>query len=94
MTQTIAMTALLQAEAEEFLDWMERYWTELETFMDFPDPFSRAEYRSLVLAPGDHRLWWAVADGRRAGFCVFTIGPHWYRSDLTDGYIDEFYVDA
>lgn len=80
-------------EVEEFLDWFERYWAELETFMDYPDPFSRDEYRHLMQHPGDHTFWWADLDGRHAGFCVFSVEQHWYRRDLTDGYVDEFYVE-
>lgn len=79
-------------EVEEFLDWFERYWAELETFNDYADPFSRDEYRHLIQEPGGHAFWWADAEGRHIGFCVFTIGPHWYRRDIVDGYIDEFYI--
>jgi ribosomal protein S18 acetylase RimI-like enzyme len=79
-------------EVEEFLDWFERYWRELETFNDYPDPYSRDEYRRLVQTSTDHTFWWGERDGERLGFCVFTIGPHWYRQDLTDGYVDEFYI--
>lgn len=79
-------------EHETFLDWFERYWDELDGFNDYPDPFSRAEYRRLLREPGDHHFWWAERDGRPAGFCVFTIGQHWYRRDLIDGYVDEFYI--
>jgi ribosomal protein S18 acetylase RimI-like enzyme len=79
-------------EVEEFLDWFERYWQELETFSDYPDPYSREEYRRLVQTSDDHYFWWGERDGERIGFCVFTIGPHWYRQDLTDGYVDEFYI--
>jgi ribosomal protein S18 acetylase RimI-like enzyme len=80
-------------EIEEFLDWFERYWAELETFNDYPDEFSRAEYRRAVREAGERRFWWLDHAGRHAGFCVFIIGPHWYRRDVFDGYIDEFYVE-
>ncbi len=90
---SLTSTAVANEETEEFLDWFERYWVELETFNDFPDPFSRAEYRRLVQEPGDRHFWWADLDGRHIGFCVFIIGPHWYRRDITDGYIDEFYIE-
>ena len=79
-------------EIEEFLDWFERYWPELESFMDYPDPYSRDEYRRLMQTATDHHFWWGERDGERIGFCVFTIGPHWYRQDLIDGYVDEFYI--
>lgn len=81
-----------EAEIEEFLDWFARYWDELETFNDIPDPFSREQYRRLLREPGDRRFWWAEHHGERIGFCVFIIGPHWYRQDVTDGYVDEFYI--
>jgi ribosomal protein S18 acetylase RimI-like enzyme len=90
---TVTSSAVKPDEIEEFLDWFERYWEELETFSDFPDPFSRTEYRRLLREPGDHHFWWADVEGRHAGFCVFTIGHHWYRRDLIDGYVDEFYID-
>jgi len=92
-TGDVAVRPVASAEIETFLDWFERYWEELETFDDYPDPFSRAEYRRLLLEPGGKRFWWAERDGRPIGFCVFTIGPHWYRQDLTDGYVDEFYIE-
>ena len=79
-------------EIEEFLDWFERYWSELETFSDFPDPYSRDEYRRMLQTSEGRYFWWGERDGQRVGFCVFTIGPHWYRQDITDGYVDEFYV--
>ncbi|HLZ70328.1 MAG TPA: GNAT family N-acetyltransferase [Dehalococcoidia bacterium] len=79
-------------EFEEFLDWFARYWQELETFNDFPDPFSREQYRRLLHEPGGRHFWWAERAGRRIGFCVFIVGPHWYRQDITDGYVDEFYI--
>lgn len=79
-------------EHEVFLDWFERYWEEHDRLNDYPDPYSRAEYRRLLENPGDHRFWWAERNGAPIGFCVFTIGPHWYRQDLTDGYVDEFYI--
>ncbi len=60
--------------------------------MEYADPFSRAEYRRLLQQPEGQRFCWAELDGRRIGFCVFTVGHHWYRHDLTHGYIDEFYV--
>lgn len=80
-------------ETEEFLDWFERYWVELETFNDFPDPLSRDEYRRMMRESDDHHFWWLDDDGAHVGFCVFSIGHHWYRHDLTDGYVDEFYID-
>jgi ribosomal protein S18 acetylase RimI-like enzyme len=91
-THSVRARPVAAHEIEEFLDWFERYWTELETFNDYPDPFSREEYRALLREPGTRRFWWAERDGRRIGFCVFTIGPHWYRRDITDGYVDEFYI--
>lgn len=94
---TVSVRPVGPDETEAFLDWFERYWTELETFHDYPDPFSREEYRRLLLQPSvpfaERSFWWIEADGQRAGFCVFTIGPHWYRQDIKDGYVDEFYVD-
>jgi ribosomal protein S18 acetylase RimI-like enzyme len=89
----VMIRAVAPNEVEEFLDWFERYWEELETFSDFPDPFARSEYRRLLQEPGDQHFWWADVDGRHAGFCVFTIGHHWYRRDVIDGYVDEFYVE-
>jgi|SRR5579883_1567991 ribosomal protein S18 acetylase RimI-like enzyme len=87
-----AARAVVAAEIEVFLDWFERYWAELESFMDLPDPFSRDEYRHLMQNAPDHHFWWAEMDGHHVGFCVFTIGQHWYRRDLLDGYVDEFYI--
>lgn len=85
------------AEVETFLDCFERYWDELETFHDYPDPFSRDEYRRHMLQSrgpfGERLFWWIELDGQPAGFCVFTLGPHWYRQDVRDGYVDEFYID-
>ena len=91
--ERVAVRHVAPEEVEEFLDWFERYWEELETFSDFPDPFARSEYRRLLEEPGDHHFWWADVDGRHTGFCVFTIGHHWYRQDLIDGYIDEVYIE-
>ena len=92
MTSQVTVRPVEPAEIEEFLDWFERYWEELETFNDFPDPFSRSEYRRLLEHPEGRRFWWADVDGRHLGFCVFIVGPHWYRRDVTDGYVDEFYI--
>jgi ribosomal protein S18 acetylase RimI-like enzyme len=89
---SITSRPVTEAETEEFLDWFERYWVELETFNDFTDPFSREQYRRLLGEPEGRRFWWADRDGRHIGFCVFIIGPHWYRRDVTDGYVDEFYI--
>ncbi len=89
----ISLRPVEPGEVEEFLDWFERYWEELETFNDYPDPFSREQYRRLLQEPGDRRFRWIERDGRRIGLCVFMIGPHWYRRDVTDGYVDEFYVE-
>lgn len=93
MSAAITVRPVEADEFEEFLDWFERYWQELETFNDFPDPLSRDEYRRLLQNAGDHHFWWADRDGAHIGFCVFTIGHHWYRYDITDGYVDEFYVE-
>lgn len=92
-TADVSLRAVEPREVEEFLDWFARYWRELETFNDYPDPFSRDEYRRLLLEPGDRRFRWIERDGRRIGLCVYMIGPHWYRRDVTDGYVDEFYIE-
>jgi ribosomal protein S18 acetylase RimI-like enzyme len=90
---SVTVRPVAESEFEEFLDWFERYWAELETLNDYTDPFSRTEYRRLLHQPGGHRFWWGMRDGRQIGFCVFTIGPHWYRQDIVDGYVDEFYIE-
>jgi ribosomal protein S18 acetylase RimI-like enzyme len=92
-TAAVSLRPVAAHEVEEFLDWFERYWQELETFNDYPDPFSRAEYLRLLREPGDRRFCWIDRDGRHIGLCVYIIGPHWYRRDVTDGYVDEFYVE-
>lgn len=88
----VTVRSVSPGEIEEFLDWFEGYWGELETFNDYPDPYSRSEYRRLLEQTDGRRFWWVDVDGRHAGFCVFTIRSHWYRRDVTDGYVDEFYI--
>jgi ribosomal protein S18 acetylase RimI-like enzyme len=81
------------SERPEFLEWFARYWAELERFMDHSDPFVPEAYAKLMESAGDTtRFVWAEVDGRRAGFCVYSIKPHWYRTDIHEGYIDELYV--
>jgi ribosomal protein S18 acetylase RimI-like enzyme len=89
----LTVRPVAEGEEEEFLDWFERYWDELETFNDYPDEFSRSEYRRLLEQRESRYFWWADVDGRHAGFCVFTVRQHWYRRDITTGYVDEFYVE-
>lgn len=88
----VVVRPVAAGEVEEFLDWFERYRAEHEPFGDYPDPFSRAEYRRALLEPAGRHFWWADLNGEHVGFGVFIIGPHWYRHDVTDAYIDDFYV--
>lgn len=90
---TIKVRSVSVDDFDQFLDWFERYWAEHEPFGDYADPFAREQYRLAMQNPAGRRFWWAELDGERVGFGVFIIGPHWYRQDITDAYIDDFYVE-
>jgi ribosomal protein S18 acetylase RimI-like enzyme len=89
---SVTVRPVADDEVEVFLDWFERYWAEHEQFGIYPDPFARDQYRLAMQNPAGRRFWWAELDGERVGFGVFIVGPHWYRQDVKDAYIDELDV--
>lgn len=79
-------------DVEAFLDMVEPYWAELAAVDSMPEPFDRTQYRGYLQRRDQQRFCWLEEDGKRAGFCVFTLSNHWYRGDVREGYVDEFFI--
>lgn len=93
-TPSIQLVDVAAAERGVFLDTYARYWTELEGFQTLPEPFVREDYqRFMASEPEGVRFAWILRQGERVGFCVYSLPPHWYRPGVTEGYVDEIFVE-
>lgn len=76
---------------EEFVRQLAVYWLELGIA---PNAQWAARYveRTYAEQGGPRFTFWALCDGRRAGFGMVRLDPDWLLAERLAGYICEFYV--
>ena len=77
---------------KQFREWMRRYREELAG--DPPsDAWLDRYLKAIFREQGKHRhIWWGVEEGKRVGFAVAVISPHWLDQKRLQGTIGEFYI--
>ncbi len=75
-----------------FRDWLRRYREEI-TGTEVDDAWLDRYTEALFADQGKHRhVWWGVDGGRKIGFAVTLLSPHWAHKGRMQGVIGEFFV--